>query len=128
MKEQFTIRLQFKGQYHGQCSYFPSKQKSTIRINLTSFDEGQHQNHNHETIPCPTHRLIDVIIEGITYTLTHELIHHFTNILALEHVKSKPAERIVYYMIGNGGNEWFNEFFKIPEDKEWMKIIEGHIN
>jgi len=56
-------------------------------------------------------------IEDIIYTINHEFIHLISN--RANRQKLKQGEYIVYYMLGNGGNNYFHDFFKIKRDLTW---------
>ena len=38
------------------------------------------------------------------------------------HMKSLEEENIIYRMLGNGGNEFFNEFYRIPINEEVERL------
>lgn len=102
--------------------YNPNTKEAIACLN-EDFQRGGHRNNGTFSVnKNPTEK--DVITD-IIYTLNHEYIH------ALHHkldkhsfiTDRKSTEYIVYYMIGNGGNNIFHWHYGIQKNANWEKII-----
>jgi hypothetical protein len=90
---------------------------------LPSFKTSQHYNDGVRAlkIKYTEKRMITAII----YTLNHEMIHAVQHIIQ-PCIRPKD-EHIVYNMIGNGGNRFINEVYRIRKNSKWQKVIGGAI-
>lgn len=66
----------------------------------------------------------DDAIERVCYNLNHEWMHY-----AFERIGENSGflqEKMIYASIGNGGNEYFNAYYKINKNPEWEERIVKH--
>lgn len=103
-----------------------NSEKKKIKVNLPSFTRGGHDNDGKRQNKY--HASINEIINHICYTINHEDIHEVQD--NLEKVSDHVIkEKIVYNMIGNGQNGFFNLYYDIPCNTEWIKTLDpeyGH--
>jgi len=116
-------------QAYGKCSVFIYKDnndiaRESITIYLRAFTNGLHKNrgksHLIKANLNPNNMKDEDYIEDIAYTLNHEFIHLASN--RAKRTNHKQGEYQVYYMINNGGNNYFHDFFKIKRDLKWWPI------
>ena len=97
-----------------------------IKINLPSFTTGSHNNNGKKKLKKYTN--INDIIEAVCYTINHEDIHEVQD--KVVKCNTVAMERIVYNMIGNGKNGFFNVYYEIPSNIKWIKTLDpeyGHV-
>jgi len=90
-----------------------------ININLKGFTYGHHINNGKIHVKHRTS--IDKIIDGIIYTDIHEHIHRIQH--KIHPCNYLEMEIIIYNMIGNGKNGWFNVYYEIPNNPKWIKTL-----
>ena len=82
---------------------------STLSVNLTSMNNQVNIDYNNTPIKDEQDA-----INRVTYNITHEFLH-----LAQYNCEFRSGiqqERHIYAMIGNGGNSYFNTFYKIEKN------------
>jgi len=115
-----------KPRAYGKCSVFVNRLtkeivRESITVYLKAFTNGLHKNqgkrHLIKARLNPNNMSDENMIEDISYTINHEFIHLISNRAYRQN--HKQGEYIVYYMINNGGNNYFHDFFKIKKDLNW---------
>jgi len=114
-------KLEMIFEFTGIHNYFGvyKRNEHEVHVNLDAFGNGQHINDGKGNYP--KRATIKSIIDGVTYTLNHETIHHIQDAFGMDN--HTQVEYQVYYMMGNGGNKFFNIYYKIKETPKWMKTI-----
>jgi len=111
---------------YGKCSVFIYRdndeiQRESITVYLRAFTNGLHKNKGEKQLQTAYENKENMTDEGyiedIIYTINHEFIHLISN--RAKRQNHKQGEYIVYYMLNNGGNQYFHDFFKIKRDLKW---------
>lgn len=108
------MKFEFRFSTHHFGGY--NKKKKIVFINLPSFTSG---GHTHDGVTDGDFNPSDQqLMDDICYCIEHEYLHYIQHKL-ISNIQSLPTERIIYYMIGNGGNEYFNIYYNITIDDVW---------
>jgi len=92
-----------------------------INIMLPAFTGSNHYNDGKDLLKVKYTE--KKMMEAIMYTINHEIIHAVQDIV--ESCVHPATEYIVYNMIGNGYNGYFNKAYGIPKNPKWQKVIGG---
>ena len=96
--------------------YWPT----TLQVNLSAINNQVNTNNSNIDIKDD-----DDAIARVNYNITHELLH-MTQHEADQH-DSLEQEKCIYAMIGNGGNEYFNEYYKIEKNPTIDKLTKSEV-
>lgn len=114
----------FKGQYAGRLHHAKNRLTGAVRVislhvNLSAADN--HINNGETSTPIKDDQ--DAIYR-VCHTLDHEWMHYA--FMKVGHSDSLEQERMIYASIGNGGNDFFNIYYKIDKNPAWENKVVNH--